>query len=140
MYFTSKTWVFGSVYFPVTTVFSGSVTSTMCISFQPAKYAYVSPSGVVATWTSALPLVVRGLKSNCSKLSVPTICCDALEWSCPSCWKSGSSLSKTGDFEEVSVSPLSEKTYIALDAINKTRKKANAISLPRMVWPVYCPF
>jgi len=73
------------------------------------------------------------LKSNCSKLSVPTICCDALEWSWPSCWKRGSSLSNTGDFEDDSVSSVSEKTYMALETINKTRKKASAISLPRMV-------
>ena len=131
--------MFGSTYFPTTVVLLGSVTSTICMSFQPAKYAYVSPSGVVATCTSAFPFVVSGLKSSCSILSVPTMCWEALEWSCPSCWNNGSSLSEITElisFSEVS-SP--EKTYIALDTIKSTRKKVSAISLPRMLMPILMP-
>ena len=61
------------------------------------------------------------------------MCCEALEWSCPSCWNKGSSLSKTIDFGPVVNSSSPEKIYNALDIINKTRKKESAISLPRMV-------
>ena len=32
-----------------------------------------------------------------------------------------------------------EKTYIALDTINSTRKKVSAISLPRMFIPILMP-
>ena len=51
----------GSTYTPVTVVFDGFVTSTMCISLHPAMYAYVLPSGESDTWTSAFPGAVSGL-------------------------------------------------------------------------------
>ena len=60
------------------------------------------------------------------------MCCEAFEWSCPSCWNSGSSLSRTkfSDVDLVSSSP--EKTNITLETISSTKKNASAISLPRM--------